>query len=42
MDILIRDLFQIRIRQTSETHEQEHVTDGTLALVIQLDMDDSL
>ena len=42
MDILIRDLFQIRIRQTSETHEQEHVTDGTLALIIQLDMDDSL
>ena len=42
MDILVRDLLQIRIRQTCEAHEQEHVTDSPLALVIQLDMDDAL
>ena len=42
MDILVRDLLQIRVRQTCEAHEQEHVTDSPLALVIQLDMDDAL
>lgn len=42
MDILVRDLLQIRVRQTCKAHEQEHVTDSPLALVIQLDMDDAL
>ena len=42
MDVPVSKLFQVGMGQAAEAHEDEHVPDGLLALVTQLDTDNAL
>jgi hypothetical protein len=42
VDVPVSKLFQIGMGQPAEAHEDEHVPDGLLALVTQLDTDNAL